>query len=325
MGGMISIYTLSPFKYNGVRITGEYGSANSFKVSAGCYTLLTPDIGMSLCGYFTGTDGFFRNEYNGAKTGEERQGSVRWKTSWRASDEVSVENAAAVTVSRQSGYPYASVESGRINYNDTCFYRRTGVTDGLTVKWCGPGFTLSGITSFQYINDNMTLDQDFLPVNYFTLTQRRHEWAFTEDIIATGKKGGYEWTGGVFGFYKRSSMSAPVTFGEHGIEELITGNYNKYSPYYPIAWDDDTFLLESKFTTPTHGVAVYHQSSYAFGRATAALGLRLDYEHASLDYHSMTEARYTIYNATTNPPEVFSSVPVEIDDRGSLSLSLIHI
>lgn len=318
MGGLISIYTLSPFKYHGVRATGEYGSANSAKVSVGGYAMLTPELGMSLIGYYTRTDGFFKNEYNNADVGAESQGSVRWKTAWRPSDAVSVENVAAVSVSRQSGYPYESVESGRINYNDTCFYRRTGVTDGLTVKWEGPHFTLSGITSFQYINDNMTLDQDFLPERYFTLTQRRHEWAFTQDVIATGKTGRYEWTAGAFGFYKRSSMGAPVTFGEQGIENLITGHYNKYSPYYPIAWDDDTFLLDSYFTTPTWGAALYHQSSYSVDRLTASVGLRLDYERASLNYHSMTNAGYTIYNATVNPPEVFSHVPVEIDDRGKL-------
>lgn len=318
MGGLISIYTLSPFKYRGVRVMGEYGSANSAKLSLSGYTLLTPELGMSLSGYYTRTDGFFKNEYNDADVGAERQGSVRWKTAWRPSDAVSVENVAAVSVSRQSGYPYESVASGHINYNDTCFYRRTGVTDGLTVKWEGPRFTLSGITSFQYINDNMTLDQDFLPVRYFTLTQRRHEWAFTQDIIATGSVGRYQWTAGAFGFCKRSSMGAPVTFGEHGIENLITGNYNKYSPYYPIAWDDDTFLLDSYFITPTWGAAAYHQSSYMVGRLTATVGLRLDYERASLDYHSMTSAGYTIYNATVTPPEVFSQVPVEIDDRGKM-------
>lgn len=318
MGGLISIYTLSPFKYQGVRITGEYGSANSAKLSLAGYTLLSPELGMSLSGYYTRNDGFFKNEYNGADAGAERQGSVRWKLSWRPSDEVSIENAAAMSVSRQSGYPYASAESGCINYNDTCFYRRTGVTDGLTVKWKGPRFTLSGITSFQYINDNMTLDQDFLPVEYFTLTQRRHEWAFTQDVIATGKAGGYEWTAGAFGFYKRQSMGAPVTFGEQGIENLITGNYNKYSPYYPIEWDDDTFLLDSYFITPTWGAAIYHQSSYNIDRLTASVGLRLDYERASLDYHSKTSAGYTIYNATVNPPEVFNHIPVEIDDRGKM-------
>ncbi len=319
MGGLINIYTLSPFKYQGVRVTGEYGSANSAKVSVGGYALLTPELGMSLSGYYTQTDGFFKNEYNKADVGAERQGSVRWKTAWRPSDVVSVENVAAVSVSRQSGYPYALVESGKISYNDTCFYRRTGVTDGLTVKWAGPRFTLSSITSFQYINDNMTLDQDFRPENYFTLTQARHEWAFTQDIIATGKTGRYEWTAGLFGFYKRMSMNAPVTFGEAGINGFIVEQYNKNYLSYPIVWDDDSFLLGSRFTVPTGGVALYHQSSYTVDRLTASLGVRFDYEQASLDYHSSARGSYTHYNATVTPMEFYKRIPFEIDDRGHLT------
>lgn len=43
----------------------------------------------------------------------------------------------------------------------------------------------------------MTLDQDFLPVDYFTLTQKRHEWAVTADVVARGRAGAaYRWLAG---------------------------------------------------------------------------------------------------------------------------------
>lgn len=319
MGGLISIYTTSPLRYQGVRITGEYGSANSAKASISAYRLISPRLGMALSAYYTTTDGFFRNQYNGKKAGVERQGSVRWKTSWLPGGSLSVENTAALTLSRQSGYPYSAAETGVVNYNDTCYYRRTGLTDGLTVKWIGPDVTLSSISSVQYIDDDMTLDQDFLPAAYFTLTQRRREWALTQDFVASGNAGSYTWMAGVFGFYKRSSMSAPVTFGSEGITGLITGHYNEYNPYYPIAWDDDTFLLDSDFITPTWGLAVYHQSGYTYRRLTATAGIRLDYERARLRYHSAAHAGYTIYDLSAEQPSVFSHVPVDIDDKGDLN------
>jgi len=73
-----------------------------------------------------------------------------------------------------------------VNYNDTCYYRRLSFTDGLTVKHSFSGVDFSSIISFQYLNDDMTLDQDFLPVDYFTLRQKRHEWAVTADFVARG-------------------------------------------------------------------------------------------------------------------------------------------
>lgn len=105
-----------------------------------------------------------------------------------------MENALSVNITRQGGYPYQSAATGEINYNDTCFYRRTGVTDGLTLRWVTDRFVLSGISSVQYIDDNMTLDQDFTPLDYFTLSQRRKEWAVTQDVVAKSVgDGSYRW------------------------------------------------------------------------------------------------------------------------------------
>lgn len=167
-----------------------------------------------------------------------------------------MENALSVNITRQGGYPYQSAATGEINYNDTCFYRRTGVTDGLTLRWVTDRFVLSGISSVQYIDDNMTLDQDFTPLDYFTLSQRRKEWAVTQDVVAKSVgDGSYRWLAGVFGFYKHTDMEAPVLFKEYGIKTLIEDKRNDANPYYPIKWDEDRFLLGSRFVMPVWGVA----------------------------------------------------------------------
>ena len=237
---------------------------------------------------------------------------------------MAIENVASVQHSRQSGYPYQSVESGVISYNDTCFYRRTSVTDGLTVNWNYNGVTMSSITSFQYLNDNMTLDQDFLPLDYFTLTQRRHEWALTQDFVVKGTERNYDWLVGAFGFYRRTNMSAPVTFKDYGIEQLIEKNRNEANPYYPIGWDEDTFVLGSDFVIPTYGLALYHQSHYDLDRWAFTLGLRVDYEKSTLDYHSFCNTSYTIYNNTAGEMSHFRSDLVEIDDYGHLEQSFVE-
>ena len=59
--------------------------------------------------------------------------------------------------------------TGQIAHNDTCFYKRDGFTDGLSVTWTGNNISVASATSLQYMKDNMTLDQDFLPDDYFTL------------------------------------------------------------------------------------------------------------------------------------------------------------
>ena len=325
MGGLINIYTMSPFRYQGVRFMGEYGSANTMKASLSYYAKLSSQLGMSVGGNVSKTDGFYNNVYNGADVGAERQGSFRWKTKWFPSSNTAVENVASVQYSQQSGYPYQSVESGEINYNDTCFYRRTTVTDGLTVNWNLNGVTISSITSFQYINDNMTLDQDFLPLEYFTLTQKRHEWALTQDFVVKGVEKNYNWLVGAFGFYRRTNMSAPVTFKDYGIEQLIEKNRNEANPYYPIAWNEPSFVLGSDFLIPTYGLALYHQSHYDLNRWAFTLGVRFDYEKSTLDYNSFCNTSYSVYDNTGDVLTHFANNAVVIDDYGHLSQSFVEV
>ena len=321
MGGLVNITTLSPLSYEGVRFVGEYGSRNSYRTSAGVYKRLAPQLGMALSLMAHGTDGFFRNALNNSRVGKERLYFGRWKTAWRPSARTIVENVATISHSQQHGYPYQSVATGQIAYNDTCFYRRLTVTDGLTVNTRVGEVDLSAIGSFQYINDNMTLDQDFLPLDYFTLTQARHEWAFTADVVARGRGGErYRWLAGAFGFARRGHMNAPVTFYDYGLTTLIEQNANKLNQDYPIRWDERNLLLDSRFITPSQGVSLYHESSLTFGRWLLTLGVRWDMEHTSLRYRSRSASTYTIYDMTDPAnPSVYGNRRIDIDDTGSLS------
>ncbi|MDE6127381.1 MAG: TonB-dependent receptor plug domain-containing protein, partial [Muribaculaceae bacterium] len=319
MGGLINVYTLSPLAWQGVRVRATYGNRNAYKASAAVYGQLAGGLGMGLNILATGTDGFYRNEFNDTPTGRERNWSARWKTAWRPAENVMVENAATLTLARQNGYPYQSAATGKISYNDTCYYRRTAFTDGLTVKHRFRDIDFSSIISFQYIDDDMTLDQDFLPVDYFTLTQARKEWGVTADFVARGGKGRYRWLGGVFGFGKLGRMRAPVTFGDYGISTLIEEHRNHINPAYPVRWDERSFLLGSDFTLPSGGASAYHESSLTLGDWNITVGLRFDWEHAAIRYHSHCNSSYTIFRGDPADGDVYRTDPVRIDNRGRLS------
>ncbi len=320
MAGAINITTLSPLRSHGLRLLAEGGTGGTARLAASYYFKLHQRMGMGVTGDFHYNRGFFKNTYNNTRADREEGGSLRWKTTWRPAPALMVENTAALTLSRQHGYPYAWVETGTIAYNDTCFYRRTGVTDGLTVRWHVGGVSLSSITSFQWIDDNMTLDQDFLTASYFTLTQKRREWGLTQDFVVRGSKGTYSWLGGLFGFGKRGRMEAPVTFKDDGIAALIEDKRNQMNPTYPVRWDSREFPLESYFTQPTYGFAVYHRSSLELGAWTLAADLRLDIEHTALSYRSFCDATYTVMNLTDpQHPSTLLTDRIKIDNRGRLA------
>lgn len=319
MAGQINIYTLSPRDFQGVRAMVEYGRANSVKASAGVYTRLSDKFFTALTGSYNRTDGFWENEYNHRLTGAEQGYSLRWKSVWAPSRALSLTNTAAFSNSRQSGYPYASTATGRIAYNDTCFYRRNLFSDGVTLAWSSKRVVVTSLTSVAYLDDNMTLDQDFTPADYFTLTQRRREWTLTEDLFAKGSRGRYSWLGGAFGHWRRARMAAPVTFYDAGISNLIEQKRNEMNPTYPISWDEREFPLQSRFTSTSAGGALYHQSRFTAGQWVFDAGLRLDIERVGCDYHNTAEASYTVWHELPGGGrEVFAHAPVSIAEQGRL-------
>ena len=318
MGGLINITTLSPMRWQGWRVMAEGGNGFQGRLAAGWYGKPAENQAMSFNLNYNHSDGFFTNEYNGKKLDKENGGGARWKYQWRINQKVYIQNVAAASILRQGGYPYENIESGRIAYNDTCFYRRFTFTDGLTLNYRGPGFRLTSVTAVQHINDNMTLDQDFLPESYFTLTQRQRETSLTQDVVLRGEKGRYKWLGGVFGFYKHLVMNAPVTFKDTGIAQLIEGHRNSGNPSYPISWDSREFPLYSDFTMPTFGVALYHQSEYNLERWHFTAGIRLDFEQALLDYHSYCNTGYQIFHREGDEMIPYTHVPIDINDTGEV-------
>lgn len=180
-------------------------------------------------------------------------GSLRLKQVWYPSSSLHLTNTLAQSILRQGGYPYENVASGKISYNDTCFYRRYLLSDALTLTAHIGDLRLVSVSTVQHIDDNMTLDQDFLPQSYFTLTQKKRETAFTEDVMLRGLAldGRYGWLTGVYGFYRHQRMEAPVTFKDYGITRLIELHRNQANPYFPIRWDERQFPLDSRFTLPS--------------------------------------------------------------------------
>lgn len=318
MGGQVNVYTVRPMAYTGTRVMGRIATGPAARGAVSTYQQVAENLYMGFVGDFSYSDGYYRNTYNNARTATEKGGNLRWRTQWQVAPSVLLDNVASFGLTRQGGYPYEEIDSRKINYNDTCYYRRNSFADGLTVRWFGNNLSVASISSVQYLDDEMGLDQDFQPINYFIMKQRRHEWAVTQDVVVRGRAGVYSWTAGAFGFFRRTSMWAPVTIKEDGIARLITDRIN-LNDRIPVRLDfDNNFLdLGSDFGLPNYGGAIYHQSELALGRWTMALGMRLDYERTNMRYHSLAETSFKAYMKRM-PTIPILSQSIDIDDVGRL-------
>ncbi|MCH5218558.1 MAG: TonB-dependent receptor [Muribaculaceae bacterium] len=331
MTGLINIRTLSPMNFQGVRLRGEGTVNGSWRLSGGWYHKFNRRVGLSATLELNSLHGDYRNSYNNSEVGREESGSARVKFEWLPSSRLSILNTFSTSLLKNHGYAYASAINHVIEYNDTCFYRRFLINDALTVNYNFDSWKLTGIATVQHINDNMSLDQDFLPDPYFTLTQKKQETDFTAELLAQRREGHpYHWLFGAFSFYRHLDMQAPVTFREDGISNLIEYYRNKANPFFPIKWDYDSFLLDSDFRLPSFGVAAYHESRLELGKWLLTGALRLDYERVTMNYHSFTTTSYTIYdNPSGSLDTPFSQmtpsrvVPIDIDDSGSMHMHFL--
>ncbi len=322
MGGVINVYTLSPLSYEGVRLGAEYSTGNTYRFRISSYYKLNPDLGMSVAGYYNRSDGLFENSYTGEKCDWERMGGGRWKVQWRAKNGLRVDNTFSFSMLEQGGYPYASVATGRISYDDLCSYDRKTFSDGLTVRYDAAKFSVASITSYQFSDDEMNLDQDFLPLPYFTLKQARREHSLTQDVVfRSHDRQAYNWLFGAFGFYRHGDMKAPVLFKQMGVDELIFKNANAGGGDITYYKTSDELPLGSAFVIPNYGLAAYHQSEYRLGKWHFTAGLRLDFERTKLRYRSFAEMSYLISINGADPIPGMSN----IDYSSSVAHSYIEL
>ncbi len=333
MGGVINIYTLSPLAYRGTRLRAEYGSGNTWRASASTYRRIGDDFGAALTARYMRSDGFFTNLATGERCDREESGGGRLKLQWRGKEGLRIDNTLAFSLLDQGGYPYAYagqellhegqpvIRPGEIRYNDPAGYRRTTVSDALTVRYDTERYSVASIASYQYADDAMTLDQDFLPRSCFTLRQARTEHTATEELVFRSREEGrYRWLAGAFGFYRRSTMEAPVRFKRDGIDELILANANR-NPTFRYETDAQELLLASDFRNPTWGAALYHESTLTVGRWQFTAGLRIDYERTQLEYRSRAEFPYRL-SVDGAPAGTYTAA---IDDRDALVRSYLEL
>ena len=305
IGGQINVYTLSPMGYRGVRASAEYGTGNTVRAKASYYGRPTERFGISAGGYYTRTDGFFDNEYDGRDCDWGHSAGGRVRTVWEPAGGWSVDNVATVGSSLEGGYAYCLYDEAAgtvspVNYNDPNSYERLSVTDGLVIKHEGENVLFSAATGYQYLYDRMRIDNDFTPRSLFTLVQQQREHALTEDVVVRSNDAArrWQWITGAYGFYKHLRMEAPVTFLRDGIDDLILGAANdgiqSVMPWAELMIEEDAFDIASNFTIPTYGMALYHESSLRAGRWRFTAGLRLDYEASRMDYDNYTAIHYRL-------------------------------
>ncbi|NDV64089.1 TonB-dependent receptor [Bacteroides sp. 224] len=307
MGGLIRIHTKNPFNYQGTDVQIEAATRNGYKASVTHYHRLSDQFAFSAGGFYEYSGGFFKNSFNNKKIDKSDATGGRIRAIYFPSQNFKIDATVNYEYSDQGGYPYAY--TGRVNpedddkrkdyidkisIKDNTYYRRNLLNAGVNMEYQAKDFTLNMVTGYQYLKDNMLLDQDFTERDIFTMQQKQQINTISEEVILKSKSGRkWEWTTGAFGFYQWLKTNAPVTFKEEGIRTTIEENANSKFPNSPAAptmifsVNNSQLPIRDDFKTPILNAAIYHQSTindlFIKGLSFTA-GLRLDYEKIKIDY-----------------------------------------
>lgn len=338
MGGLIRVFTKSPFSYQGTDISLGAATYNNYKASVNHYHRISDKFAFSAGAFYEHEGGFFENTArNNEKIDKSDEVGGRMRAIWLPKDNLKLDFTVNYEYSNQGGYPYQLTsisetdiyyqdlkgDLGKVAYNNECGYMRHLLNGGLNLEHQAENFILSSVTGFQYLKDEMNLDQDFTKKNVYTMSQRQNSKTLSEEIVLKSKPGRrWQWTTGVSGFYQWLNTEGPVTFHEDGIQNLIEDNINSIfpsgnpkAPEMKVDIASNQIHVPGIFDTPTLNSAVYHQSTIndlLVEGLSLTVGIRLDYEKIKMNY-----------NSSTNMPFNFlfkmGSMPIEVKDLKALS------
>ncbi|MEA4840556.1 MAG: TonB-dependent receptor [Bacteroidales bacterium] len=299
MGGLIHIHTKSPFVDPGNSVRLSYGSYNDLKVELSHAQVFNSNLAFSVSANYNTRDGFEKNTFTGEDCGDLESGGALTKWAARFSNGWKADLSVNYEYSMQNGYPYAPYSENKsvVSYDGTSSYKRHLLSAGLSLEKPLEKAVFSSMTGYQFIDDDLKLDQDFSPESIFSLNQKQNQHAFTQEFVLKSKEEKpYEWVMGAFGFYKNLDTDTPVAFKEDGVTNLLEGNIVKnLPPFMSFDITDKEVLIPGLFTENNYSAAIYHQSTYHFQKLkglSATAGLRIDYEYASLDYSSSANMHF---------------------------------
>lgn len=294
MAGLLSLHTLSPRDFQGIRSGLEYGNALSLK---GRLALYRGDHAFLLG--VRHSDGWFPNMYTGKRCDPYNGITFRWKREPEGKGPWTRSEILSVGFSDEGGFAYGRYLDGvvhPVSYNDPAGYRRLYAIGGFKAAYSGDAVHLQTVSSVQSLFDRMRMDQDFTPESVFTLEQRQKSGAVTMEWIARPAAAMDHWdpVTGFFVFFKVNAMAAPVHFKEAGIRDLILGNANRNIPSEIGFLDipERQFPVYSDFLILTRNAALFHESVFHFGRWHLTAGLRFDFEAGRMDYDSRADIHY---------------------------------
>ena len=311
-GGLVRQYTKNPMRYQGTDVNLGIGTRFYRNIEVAHYNKVNDQFAFSVAAFYDGTNGFWKNALTGERADDMNEAGGRLRLIYQPTQKLSFDWIADYQYVRQKAYPYGVLdpEAGDIltdpNQDTQSKYKRNMFNTGLAIKYQGSGFDFHSNTSYQFLKDNLLMDNDYSDIDFIVVDQSQLSNALTQEFtFKSNKESRWHWTTGVFGSYTWLKTTAPNTFGSAfstmmgqqigGMiyQQMFNSMAQRMGEQAAAAAIERaggvnvgmTLAVPCVFRTPQFNLGIFHESSFDITEhLTATLGLRYDYTHSKIDY-----------------------------------------
>ena len=236
-GGLVRVYSKNPMNYQGTDIRLGIGTGLWRNVEVAHHHRPSEKLAFTVAGFYSGLKGFIDNQNFSEKNDKTNEAGGKVRLIFQPSQKLKLDWTADYQYVNQNGFGYGEFwPMGKLTSEDpvagniyspadmnvqnpaTTFmngYKRNMLNTGLTIGYDLGSLLFTSTTSYQYLKDQMLMDQDYMTPDYLRLEQRQKMNALTQELVLRSHNDSrWQHTSGLFGAYQWLRTDAPVTFGD---------------------------------------------------------------------------------------------------------------
>ncbi|MBR5391983.1 MAG: TonB-dependent receptor plug domain-containing protein [Prevotella sp.] len=226
-GGLVRIYSKNPMNYQGTDINLGIGTGLYSNVEVAHHHRPSDQLAFTVAGFYSGLKGFINNPNFDQKNDLTNEAGGKLRLIFTPNKKLTFDWTADYQYVNQNGFGYGEfqpINDSFVPYSldvkdpaTTIMngYKRNMLNTGLSIGYDMGNLLFTSTTSYQYLNDLMLMDQDYMTPDYLRLEQYQKMSALTQEfVLRSHAYTRWQHTSGLYGSYQWLRTDAPVYFGD---------------------------------------------------------------------------------------------------------------
>lgn len=343
-GGLVRMYSKNPMNYQGTDIRLGIGTGLYSHVEVAHHHRPSDKLAFTVAGFYSGLKGFINNQNFDQKNDLTNEAGGKLRLIYAPHANLKLDWTADYQYVNQNGFGYgefqpfewSSVKPYTMKPDDPSTtimngYKRNMFNTGLNIGYETDALLFTSTTSYQYLNDLMLMDQDYMTGDYLQLNQAQKMNAITQEFVLRSNNKGlirqifpsrWQHATGLFASYQWLNTNAPVLFGD-GItgpignaianamkNSMLQAMIGRFMGQGMSAQAAQTaaqaavdkmgvnmtaeMAVPGEYKTPSWNFAAFHESNILLGdNWKLTLGLRFNIDKVKIEYDALAYMNMT--------------------------------